>query len=148
IGISFPDAASDPPRLGERLRVHGSDDALKRLAALDWLKGMRDHVRIDGPSAVPAPRGFRVVSRVQAHSSAERMRRRLMKRHDIDHERARQQIPDSAAKQLDLPYLDIRSQSTGQRFRLFVRQGPIRETAEAGVFSSYGLSDRATVPWF
>ncbi|MGE3419551.1 MAG: type I-F CRISPR-associated endoribonuclease Cas6/Csy4, partial [Bradyrhizobium sp.] len=42
IGISFPDAASDPPRLGERLRVHGSDDALKRLAALDWLKGMRD----------------------------------------------------------------------------------------------------------
>lgn len=148
IGISFPDAVSDRPRLGERLRVHGSAAALDRLMNLDWLKGMRDHVSIQGPATVPETVRFRTVSRVQAHSSPERMRRRLMKRHEIDAEHAKQQIPDSAAEYLNLPYLEIRSQSTGQRFRLFVRQGLIKEASTPGRFSSYGFSDHATVPWF
>ncbi|MCB1921872.1 MAG: type I-F CRISPR-associated endoribonuclease Cas6/Csy4, partial [Candidatus Competibacteraceae bacterium] len=63
-------------------------------------------------------------------------------------EQAIQVIPDSKAKRLNLPYLVLTSQSTGQQFRLFVEHLAIREQAVAGEFSAYGLSSTATVPWF
>ncbi|WP_152482130.1 type I-F CRISPR-associated endoribonuclease Cas6/Csy4, partial [Dickeya sp. DW 0440] len=36
----------------------------------------------------------------------------------------------------------------GQPFLLFVEHGPLQDTPVAGVFSSYGLSATATIPWF
>ncbi|WP_075204014.1 type I-F CRISPR-associated endoribonuclease Cas6/Csy4, partial [Serratia marcescens] len=42
----------------------------------------------------------------------------------------------------------LKSLSTGQHFRLFVKQGQLQEKPTPGVFSFYGLSASATVPWF
>ncbi|MDP2369598.1 type I-F CRISPR-associated endoribonuclease Cas6/Csy4 [Rhodoferax sp.] len=148
IGISFPGVQVAPVALGDLLRLHGDQAALTALMASNWLTGMRDHVRATPVLAVPPKARYRVVSRVQAKSSPERLRRRQMRRHGLDAEQALARVPDSAAERLDLPYVQLRSQSTDQTFRLFIRHGALMDTANAGAFGVYGLSADATIPWF
>lgn len=151
LAVSFPRHRADlrAPHLGDRLRLHGSQAALNRLTAGDWLAGLRDHVAVAAaPAVVPPGARHRAVRRVQAKSSPERLRRRLMKRHGLDAEEARRRIPDEAAETLGLPFLHLRSASTGQVFRLFVEHGPIGAEPRPGRFNAYGLSQTATVPWF
>jgi len=148
IGISFPAVNAQAPHLGSRLRLHGSEAALHALQASDWLSGMRDHVNSGPIAPIPAEVQHRVVRRVQAHSSPERMRRRLMRRQQLSAEQAEQRIPDSSAQLLRLPFAQLRSTSTGQSFRLFIEHGPLQPGAAAGEFSAYGLSQTGTVPWF
>ncbi len=162
IGVSFPqiDAADTAPArtsrtgahpryaLGQVLRLHGTSLALHKLLTTDWLMGMRDHVVCGAVLAVPTDSRHRVVSRVQAKSSPERLRRRQMRRHGLTVEQAQERVPDSAAETLNLPFLTLRSQSTGQTFRLFIRLGPEQPAAVSGDFGAYGLSTQATVPWF
>ena len=148
IGISFPAVQTEPPWLGDCLRLHGDQAALAGLMARNWLAGMRDHVHATELLAVPPKVSFRVVSRVQAKSNPERLRRRQMRRHGLDAAQALLRVPDTAAERLDLPYVQLRSQSTEQSFRLFIRHGALLETATAGTFGAYGLSAIATIPWF
>ena len=155
IGVSFPEVKGDPPEPGSRpnglgalLRVHGSLPSLNRLAQQPWLPNVRDHISITNPRPVPEQTQHRAVWRVQAQSSPERVRRRLMKRHGIDEATAAQRIPDTAAQVLRLPYLNLSSGSTGQHFRLFVQHRPLRSTPAGGIFNAYGFSQIATVPWF
>lgn len=95
IGVSFPEVSQQPRSLGGCLRLHSSREALVNLQALNWLSGMYDHLRILGPEPVPSTARYRQVSRVQVDSNPERLRRRLIKRHGISEEEARQRIPDS-----------------------------------------------------
>lgn len=163
VGVSFPrmDAADAQhthrnsrtgahPRyaLGHLLRLHGTSAVLQSMLSTDWLSGMRDHVLCSAVLAVPDGVSHRAVSRVQAKSSPERLRRRQMRRHGLTQEQARERIPDSAAEMLNLPFLTLRSQSTGQTFRLFIRVGPALATPVSGSFGAYGLSQQTTVPWF
>lgn len=151
VGVSWPGHDEAVPTLGACLRLHGSEPALAALMGTPWLRGVRDHLRDPLPEVRVVPGallGHRVVSRVQVQSSAERMRRRLMRRQQLDEQAARQRIPDEAAQQLRLPFVPLSSSSTGQAFRLFVRHGELRPEPVAGSFNAYGLSQSATVPWF
>lgn len=148
IGVSFPEVVQSKRTLGQRLRLHGNGLSLDRLMAIGWLQGMRDHVTITSVQPVPAGVQHRVVRRVQAKSSPERLRRRLMVRKSIDAEAARAAIPDAAARMLELPYVEIGSRSTEQRFRLFIEHLEPVSTPREGTYGSYGLSSSATIPWF
>lgn len=148
IGVSFPDFQKYDHLLGERLRLHGTRKSLERLMGSNWMMGIRDYTEVTETQAVPSGAKARIVRRVQAKSSPERQRRRLIARKGISPEQAIKTIPDSIAKRLKLPYLVLTSQSTGQKFRLFIEHLPIQEQAIAGTFSAYGLSSTATVPWF
>lgn len=148
IGVSFPDVGKKGRLLGERLRLHGSKKSLEMLMNSDWMKGMKDYTDITGLQEVPAGAKARIVRRVQAKSSPERQRRRLISRKGISSEQAIQAIPDSAAEKLKLPYLVLTSQSTGQKFRLFVEHLAVQDQKVEGKFSAYGLSPVATIPWF
>lgn len=148
IGVSFPDHALEPARLGERLRLHGEARALNDLLTRDWLRGMRDHIEQYGPAKIPGGAPHRMVRRVQAKSSPERLRRRLIKRKGIDQVAASEAIPDQAAERLDLPFVTLQSRSSGQTFRLFIEHGPPQPDPTPGPFGHYGLSRGATIPWF
>ena len=148
IGVSFPGVDSVAPYLGTRLRLHGEFAALSVLLESDWLTGMRDHVALTPPMQVPNTAQNRAVRRVQVKSSPERLRRRLMRRHAIDEQEARQRIPDESARLAHLPFVQLRSTSTGQTFRLFIDHGPVQPGAAPGGFNAYGLSQGATIPWF
>jgi CRISPR-associated endonuclease Csy4 len=146
IGVSFPDYRGR--RLGSLLRLHGDSSALVHLMAENWLVGMTDHVVLGDVMLVPEATMHITVSRVQAKSSPERLRRRWVQRHATSEDEAVTAIPDSAAEKLDLPYVELSSASTRQRFPLFIRHGTKRAESATGRFSAYGLSSEATVPWF
>ena len=148
VGVSFPEYRLKPQSLGTRLRVHGCIEALEHLQAVSWLSGMHDHAKLAGPEPVPDGARYRSFARVQVDSSPERLRRRLMKRHDISEDEAQRRIPNHLAKHCDLPYAQLRSHSNGQGFKLFIQQGPLLDHAQVGPFGGYGLSGVATVPWF
>jgi CRISPR-associated endonuclease Csy4 len=151
VGVSFPEHASSSFRrsLGTRLRVHGPMVALELLADGKWLGPVLDHLTGGVLRPVPsAVLGHRVVSRVQAKSNVDRLRRRQMKRKGWTREEAEEAIPDQVRETLALPYVVLRSGSTGQSFPLFIRHGPVQPWAVKGTFSAYGLSAVTTVPWF
>lgn len=147
VGLSFPDASGQRGGLGPRMRLHGTASALAPFEAADWLVGLRDHVESTAVLTVPANAGAVTVRRVQAKSGVDRIRRRQMKRKGWTAEQAVAAIPDSAAERLNLPFLTVRSVSTRQTFRLFIRQQPV-PTAADGRFNAYGLSDEAALPHF
>lgn len=147
VGVSFPDAKKGTS-LGTRLRLHGTANALDRLMRINWTMGMHDYVTQSSIMSVPVGVKFRSCYRVQAKSNPERLRRRMMKRHGVDAETAKSKIPDSAAETLKLPYVQIKSLSSGKHFRLFFELGPLEQVARSGIFNAYGLSREATVPWF
>ncbi len=147
IGVSFPGA--QPQNLGGTMRLHGQGEALHRLVVQPWLQGLSDLVQVDTIQSAPADTRHRCVYRVQAKSGVERLRRRAIKRHGINEQTAQERIPDSIGERLNLPFVQLGSQSTGQpRFYLFIAHGPLQDESKTGVFSSYGLSREGTVPWF
>lgn len=147
LGVSFPGYTEKPASLGNSLRVVGPEADLLRLLALPWLGGLQDHLHTSAVAAVPPQVGYRRLSRVQAKSNPERLRRRQMKRHGLSEEQARARLPDTCAETLALPFVVLRSASTAQTFRLFLRCQTASGPA-SGAFNTYGLSATATVPWF
>jgi CRISPR-associated endonuclease Csy4 len=147
IGVSFPGYQLRPPRLGNVLRLHSSRSRLEQLMSRPWMLGLYDYVRIVGVAPIPKTGSHCSVRRIQVRSSAERIRRRQMRRHGWSAEEAQVRIPDTVERRLNLPFLSLRSSSTGQLFHLFIEQRQAGSPAP-GRFNAYGLSQAATVPWF
>jgi CRISPR-associated endonuclease Csy4 len=147
IGLSFPDFDHKRNRFGERLRLHGSHVHLKNLIDNLSLSALLDHLRVGDVQEIPQRVNYVTVRRVQCKSSAERIRRRQIKRHQLSEEDALIRIPDTVQKQLTLPYVTLKSDSTGQSFRLFIKQQEAGNS-EMGTFNAYALSNQATVPMF
>jgi CRISPR-associated endonuclease Csy4 len=97
---------------------------------------------------VPADAPHRTVRRRQFKTNADRLRRRRMRRKGETAEQAAAAIPDSVERTPDLPYVQLRSASTGQPFCLFIEQKEGQGAAGQGGFNTYGLSLGASVPWF
>ncbi len=148
IGVSFPGYSTSPRTLGTLLRLHGSEAGLRRLLQEDWLKGMRGHVRLSEINPVPEGVPQRTVQRRQFKTNVERLRRRRMHRKGESAQQAQQAIPATVERQPNLPYLHLRSRSTGHPFCLFIALGPLLESPIPGPFNSHGLSRGSTVPWF
>jgi CRISPR-associated endonuclease Csy4 len=145
VGISFPQAQKT---LGDTVRLHGSQDALKRLMAIGWLKGLTDYTYVTAITAVPNNCQYRVVNRVQAKSNVERIYRRSVKKGWLTAEEADTRMYASKEQHLKHPFIQLKSQSSGQSFRLFIQQGKLLDSPVEGEFSAYALSGVATVPWF
>ena len=148
IAISFPQYASRPPSLGTRFRLLAAQPDLEALMNTNWLGGMRDFASHGALGRVPEHAVARTLRRVQAKSNPARLRRRLMRRHDVTVEQAQVRIPDSAAEFVSLPFVQLSSGSTGQPFRLFLKLGPPQSSHTTGKFNAFGLSLDATIPWF
>lgn len=148
IGVSFPGYRLHPRGLGEVLRLHGKETALQRLMATDWMRGMRDHAATGEMLSVPESAEHRQLLRRQFKTSAERMRRRRMRRKGETLEQASLAIPEEVERRPPLPFVQLRSQSTGQTFCMFLELGEPLAEPKGGTFSSYGLSTVATIPWF
>jgi len=148
VGVSFPAYHQIAKTLGSVLRLHGSAETLNALMATDWLKGLRDYVRVADVALVPADTEYRTVYRKQFKTNVNRLRRRRMKRKGETVGEVIKAVPDEVARRPDLPYAWMRSQSTKQRFCLFIGMGSPRKIPVPGRFSCYGLSRQATIPWF
>lgn len=145
VGVSFPHQTK---LLGDCLRLHGTKAALDRLMVIDWLRGLRDYIHMSGIQQVPETQQHQVTKRIQVKSSAERLRRRSVKKGWMTEEEAVQKIRLSSEKQSKLPFVQIKSNSNKEKFCLFIQQGPLQSIAVAGKFNNYGLSSTTTIPYF
>jgi CRISPR-associated endonuclease Csy4 len=145
VGVSFPQAKKT---LGDKLRLHGSRSALQRLMDLSWLKGLTDYTSVSAITPVPDNCRYRVVKRVQAKSSVERIYRRSVMKGWLTIDEAEAKVNEKKEHQLKQPFVQLKSNSSGQSFRLFIQQGELLDSPVAGAFSDYGLSGVATIPWF
>lgn len=148
VGVSFPGYSVTPRTMGTTLRLHGAKDTLQQLQGTDWLKGMRDYVRMTEIAVAPPSAPHRIVRRKQFKTNAARLRRRRMRRKGESAEQARVAIPSSMERRPNLPYIHLHSRSTQQPFCLFINLGPLRQAPTPGSFNTYGLGGTATVPWF
>lgn len=148
IAMVFPGYDIDQYTLGNHLRLCGPETTLAQLLATQWLRGIHDHVSVSLVYAVPARATYRTLRRLQVKSNPERLRRRLMKRHTLTEDEAKKRIPDRMAEKTRLPFVALRSASSGQLFRLFLELGPEEPQPCTGSFNTYGLSATATIPWF
>ncbi|BAH77670.1 type I-F CRISPR-associated endoribonuclease Cas6/Csy4 [Solidesulfovibrio magneticus] len=148
VGVSFPEVDETKYTLGRSIRVHGSKHELVTLMATNWMMRLHDYAVASPILCTPSKVNYRIVHRVQVKSNPERLQRRLMKRHGVGEDEAKQRIPNSIAQRTKLPFINVKSISTGQDFKLFVSHGPLQSVASSGTFSSYGLSQTASIPWF
>lgn len=148
LGVSFPGYSLQPRAVGSVMRIHGSLSELQSLEQTQWLRGLRDHIDLKQASPVPQGATYRIVYRRQFKTNVDRLRRRRMKRHGETADQAAAAIPERVQQQPNLPYIQLRSQSTAQTFCLFLEMGPEQEVAALGRFNAYGLSAQASIPWF
>ena len=147
VGVSFP-LVKQAGGLGGVLRLHGESPRLSVIKKALRLGALVGYLEVVGPRDVPENVSHRVVRRVQAKSNPARLRRRLMRRHGMTLEQATKQIPDEAKKTLKLPFINLKSASTGRLFPLFIKHEENQAEPSLGQFSTYGLSTSGTVPWF
>lgn len=142
VGVSFPEA-NEEGGLGTRLRLHGREDEIRPLGEMPWLVRALDYYRTTPVRSVPDEHAVRVVRRLQPNLSAAKVRR-LLARKSVTPERAKELLEGRG--ELTAPYVQIRSGSSGQRFKLFFEQVPVEGASRDWRFNAYGFG--AGVPWF
>ena len=144
VGVSFP---NHKKTLGDNLRLHGSKEKLSQLMAVNWLKGLGDYTQVSEILAVPNGAQYRTVGRKQKKSPQNKRKRAIAKGWCTATE-AEEKFKDDLHEPLTLPYAQIKSLSTQNSIRVFIEHGELQENPVKGTYSSYGLSQTATIPWF
>ncbi len=127
LGISFPQF--DKKNLGDQLRLHGTEEDLNRLMAMNWIKGLRDYTKVSEIQPIPNNVKYRIVKRKQVKSNVERLKRRSVKKSQLTQEEIDKKFSAFKEQRLKLPYLQLQSSSTSQYFKLFISHGDLQENA-------------------
>ena len=160
IGVNFPEYRQGKLQvmLGAKLRIFAHTEVeLTQLNLAKWLDRLSDYVHISSTKAVPTTAHQQViVRRVHPPASVDALARRYAKRSaagkhgaqavsSVDEARQRlQHYPDTLHQ---LAFIPLKSLSTGGDFNLVLRQATV-DAVQAGLFSTYGLSDGATLPYW
>ncbi len=149
VGISFPSYQEGNFPLGDVLRVFAhSKEELEKLSLDSWLKKLDDYLSMSEVNEVPiSVNEFVTFSRKQFKTNVERLARRQAKRKGISYEEALKNYGDFKEDKTKLPFIMMKSLSTDNQMKIFIEKSVQKESKE-GLFSTYGLSKTATVPWF
>ncbi|CAA6812340.1 MAG: Type I-F CRISPR-associated endoribonuclease Cas6/Csy4 [uncultured Sulfurovum sp.] len=151
MGLSFPKYKESAFPLGNELRIFAkTKDELERLDLNRWLERLLDYVSVSPIKEVPSSvNEFVSFGRKQFKVNAERLARRQAKRKGISFEEALKNYEDfdEEKQKTKLPFVNIKSLSSDREMKIFIQKSDNKEQKE-GLFSTYGLSNEATVPWF
>ncbi|KZS24220.1 type I-F CRISPR-associated endoribonuclease Cas6/Csy4 [Wohlfahrtiimonas chitiniclastica] len=146
IGFSFPGYVFEPDQgkigLGKTMRIFAQTEAeLMALNAGLWLSRLTDYVHISSIKPVPnRVMHYAIYQRKQVKSSVERLARRYAKRKHVTFEDAMAHLNGKTPEYCDLPYVQMKSESTDQRFHLLIHKVKVTAPTEAANFTTYGLS--------
>ncbi|OYQ80040.1 type I-F CRISPR-associated endoribonuclease Cas6/Csy4 [Wohlfahrtiimonas chitiniclastica] len=146
IGFSFPGYVFEPDQgkigLGKTMRIFAQTEAeLMALNAGLWLSRLTDYVHISSIKPVPnRVTHYAIYQRKQVKSSVERLARRYAKRKHVTFEDAMAHLNGKTPEYCDLPYVQMKSESTDQRFHLLIHKVKVTAPTEAANFTTYGLS--------
>lgn len=144
IGISFP---RYKVILGDVIRIHGTENALAELQAMNWLGGLSGYCDINSVQVVPQDVVYRTISRKQTNMSEAKLRR-LIERDTIPAENIKVYKAKMFQQGLDNPYFELESASNKHKYRRYLVFGKLNQSIASGQFDYFGLSKTATVPWF
>jgi CRISPR-associated endonuclease Csy4 len=156
IALSFPQYCAKDKEfpLGNKIRLFAPTQALlEKLAITIWLRRFTDYTHITSIKAVPDSLSeYACFSRKQCTTNLSRLARRRAKRHDETFEQALQHYASFEDEQTKLPFVNVKSLTKGDQFKLFIACNITKKT-RIGTFTCYGLSlkgknNQATVPWF
>lgn len=149
LGEEMPEGACTLP-IGSKIRLFSrAEDDLLRMNLAGSLQRFSDYVHWTSVRLLERRiSGFAVYKRCQPKSSKERLMRRQMKRKGISETEVQQQYATFEPRYSKLPYLNLLSHSTGERFRLYVDRCDGKAEMEEWNFTTYGLSASTAVPQF
>jgi CRISPR-associated endonuclease Csy4 len=147
VGLTFPVYYLERATFGNVVRLHATPNELGLLADTDWVGHLASHVEVKPIRPLPAKTKFVQVRRIQPKASSPRLVRRAAKRKGISLAEAERLYLAFAPPELRLPFLELRSASTAQVFRLYIEQTEVLTRVD-GTFNRYGLSRTATLPLF
>lgn len=144
IGVSFPEYRVI---LGRVIRLHATAARLEDFQQHNWLGGMAGYCQLSAIQPVPDDVKHRTVSRLQTKMSPAKMRR-LLKRGSLKQEEVKAYRDKMFTLGLDNPYFELVSTSRGEKYRRYIQHGEILTKPVSGEFDFFGLSKKATIPWF
>jgi len=144
IGISFPKCDTT---LGRMLRIHGEKSRLFELQSTDWLGGLKGYCHIEQVKRIPERVIYKIISRKQPNMTQAKLNR-LLKRGSVSSEMVKQYKAKMFKNGLNNPYLELKSASNGNKYRLYVAFSDANDPSKHSKFDYFGLSKDATVPWF
>jgi len=149
IGVAFPEYDADKYHLGTKLRLLAEDEKLlEQLQYEKWLNTLRDYVHVGLIKPVPEKlAGHACFKHIKLKGNKEKLARRRAKRNGETLQKALAHFKDFEEERIKLPYINMISQTNGQRFRLFIEKQEMNQP-KTGLFSCYGLSNSTTVPLF
>ena len=149
IGVPFPEYNADKYSLGTKLRLFSKDEkSLEQMHFEKWFNRLSDYVHLSHIKSVPEKlAGYACFKHIKLKGSKEKLARRRAKRKGETLQQALRHFEDVEEECSKLPYINMTSQTNGQRFRLFIEKQAM-ERPQAGLYSCYGLSNTTTVPLF
>ena len=121
---------------------------LERLNITQWLARLADYVHVTSIRPVPEKlSGYAMYQRQQVKTNPERLARRYARRHGVALEQAMQHYQSMTAVRVATPFIRLRSLSSENTFCLWIKKTVVPDAVK-GVFNTYGLSAKATVPEF
>ena len=150
-GCTFPEyeAGAEKCSLGHIMRVFAeTKELLEQLDLPDRLQRLQDYFYITRVRPVPKARikGYVNFSRKHDEANNSAKARRYARRHGMGEKEA-MALFKTDKPILKLPYIKMRSGSTGQSFCLFVQKKEGKEPQQ-GSLGTYGLSEEAYLPDF
>jgi len=149
IGVSFPEYDADRYCLGKKLRLFAEDEqTLKQMQCDQWLNRLRDYVHLSRIKPVPEKLvGYACFKHIKLKGCKEKLARRRAKRKGETLEQALAHFENFEEQRSSLPYINMSSETNGQRFHLLIEKQAMEEP-QTGLYSCYGLSNTTTVPLF
>lgn len=147
LGLSFPGFKARHG-IGNKIRVFGSKNELSRFLSILDLNNLDEYIDISKIRQVPeGVNSFAIFSRV-CRTSQQKKAKKYSLRYNSEYSVELQRIKKIYDKRLkESAYVPLKSNSNGRNFSLFIRK-IIVEDSKDGKFSTYGLSNTATVPLF
>lgn len=149
IGVAFPEYNADKYSLGTKLRLFAGDEkSLEQMHFEIWFNRLSDYVHLSHIKPVPEKlEGHACFKHIKLKGNKEKLARRRAKRKGEILQQALSHFGNFEEQRSNLPYINMTSQTNGQRFRLFIEKQAM-EQPKTGLFSCYGLSNTTTVPLF
>jgi CRISPR-associated endonuclease Csy4 len=153
IGFSFPEYHYDEMAnigfLGTKCRLFALDEpTLTQLDLGKWLSRLTDNLHCTAIRMVPnIVDGYARYQKLSKKTNLERQARRYAKRKGLSLEEALVKYADFEPFRENFPFVQLKSLSSQQSFRLVIRKTQEAEL-KTGKFNTYGLSTNLTLPEF
>ncbi len=150
VGSAFPEYNSMQNNLGSKLRLFApTEKDLLNLNLDIFMFRLKDYIHISKIRNVPEHiENYGYFKRIQTKSSNPRLARRKSKREGISYEEALSFLDKRDEKISRLPYIQMESISSKQKYRLLIDFEIVENSNGCFEFGTYGLSSKCSVPIF